>query len=233
MTVTELVRLDGVSRVYGPPFVRALDGIDLAFARHEFVAIVGPSGSGKSTLLNMLGTLDLPTSGRVAINGIDVQSLSDDELSALRAHLIGFVFQQFHLNEGVTAVDNVADGLLYTGVRWRERRTRARKALERVGLGHRTNHRPRQMSGGERQRVAIARALVSDPPLLLADEPTGNLDSESGEGIIQLLHDLHRTGTTIIVITHDPDLAARLPRTVTIKDGTIVSDRSRTTERRP
>jgi putative ABC transport system ATP-binding protein len=213
-----------VTRTYGSPPVRALAGVDLTVERGEMIAIVGPSGSGKSTLLNVLGTLDRPTSGTAYIDGADVGRLSDAALSALRAHRIGFVFQQFHLRDGIDAVDNVADGLLYTGTPRRERRARAQDALRRVGLGHRLDHAPGQLSGGERQRVAIARAIIGDPPLLLADEPTGNLDSVSGESIVQLLHELNVDGTTVVVITHDADLADRLPRRVSITDGVIVSD---------
>ncbi|NYF09539.1 putative ABC transport system ATP-binding protein [Leifsonia sp. AK011] len=224
--MSALLDLAGVVRVYGTPPVTALAGIDLVVERGEFVAVVGASGSGKSTLLNIIGTLDRPTSGRVSIAGVDTRNLDDAALSALRARRLGFVFQQFHLREGATARDNVADGLLYTGVPRRERQARAQHALERVGLGHRVTHRPHQLSGGERQRVAIARAVVGDPPLLLADEPTGNLDSRSGEGVVELLHELNAAGTTIIVITHDTDLAARLPRRVTISDGMVVSDSS-------
>ena len=222
--MSRILSLRDVRRTYGQPPVAACAGVSLDVDYGEFVAIVGPSGSGKSTLLNLIGTLDRPSSGTVEIDGVDVGSLGDTRLSALRANRIGFVFQQFHLADGVNAVDNVADGLLYNGVPRSERRRRARSALERVGLGHRLDHRPHQMSGGERQRVAIARAVVGDPPLLLADEPTGNLDSASGAAIAELLHELHRQGTTVIVITHDNELAAKLPRQIAIRDGRVVGD---------
>jgi len=222
--MSRILSLRDVRRTYGQPPVAACAGVSLDVDYGEFVAIVGPSGSGKSTLLNLIGTLDRPSSGTVEIDGVDVGSLGDTRLSALRANRIGFVFQQFHLADGVNAVDNVADGLLYNGVPRSERRRRARSALERVGLGHRLDHRPHQMSGGERQRVAIARAVVGDPPLLLADEPTGNLDSASGASIVELLHELHHQGTTVIVITHDNELAAKLPRQIAIRDGRVVGD---------
>jgi putative ABC transport system ATP-binding protein len=222
--MTPLIRLTDVVRSFGSPPVTALAGVNLTIEEGEFVAIVGASGSGKSTLLNVIGTLDRPTSGSVSIDGVDTNRLSDNELSALRSRRIGFVFQQFHLREGVTALENVADGLLYTGTPRAERRLRANAALERVGLGHRLTHQPHQMSGGERQRVAIARAVIGDPPLLLADEPTGNLDSRSGERVVELLHSLHASGTSIVVITHDVNLAARLPRRVSIRDGVVLSD---------
>ena len=224
--MSRILSLRDVKRTYGEPPVAACAGVSLEIDDGEFVAIVGPSGSGKSTLLNLIGTLDRPSSGTVEIDGVDVGSLSDAKLSALRASRIGFVFQQFHLADGVNAVDNVADGLLYRGVPRSERRRRARAALERVGLAHRLDHRPHQMSGGERQREAIARAVVGEPPLLLADEPTGNLDSTSGASIVELLHELHSQGTTIIVITHDNELAAQIPRQIAIRDGRIVGDSS-------
>lgn len=219
-----LVSLANVHRSYGSPPVQACAGITLDIHYEELVAIVGPSGSGKSTLLNLVGTLDKPTSGIARIDGIDVNELDDRSLSALRAHRIGFVFQQFHLAEGTTTVDNVADGLLYVGVAKAERRRRAVLALKRVGLGHRLDHRPHQLSGGERQRVAIARAVVGEPPLLLADEPTGNLDSASGAAIVALLHELNQQGTTVVVITHDNDLATEFPRRIAIRDGRILRD---------
>jgi putative ABC transport system ATP-binding protein len=220
-----VAELRGVTRVYpGPPPVWALGGVDLRVDDGELVGIVGPSGSGKSTLLNVLGTLDRADGGSVRIDGHDVASLSDRQLSALRAHRIGFVFQQFFLTPGVTALDNVATGLLYAGLPAAERRRHAKEMLERVGLGDRVHHRPHELSGGQSQRVAVARALVGRPSILLADEPTGALDSESGAGVLELLHELHQSGTTIVVITHDHEVAAMLPRQVHIRDGRIVSD---------
>jgi putative ABC transport system ATP-binding protein len=224
-TAEAIVTLRGVGRQY-PGGVVALRDVNLDIARDELVAIVGPSGSGKSTLLNVIGTLDRPSAGSVVIDGFDVAQLSDSELSALRAGRIGFVFQLFHLAPGMPVIDNVADGLLYAGIALRERRRRAARALERVGMGHRLTHRPHELSGGEKQRTAIARAVVGEPALLLADEPTGALDSNAGESLMRLLADLHQDGTTIVVITHDKDVAAHLSRQVSMLDGWVVGDRT-------
>jgi putative ABC transport system ATP-binding protein len=215
---------DVVKEYPGDPPTRVLHGVDLVVLRGELVGIVGPSGSGKSTLLHIVGTLDRATSGEVRIAGHDVARLADKQLSALRSREIGFVFQQFFLLAGMSALDNVAEGLLYTGSRLRGRRDRARDALVRVGLGHRLDHNTEKLSGGERQRVAIARALVGEPSVLLADEPTGNLDSRAGHAIVELLHELNRDGSTIVVITHNRDIADSLPRHVAVRDGLIEAD---------
>ena len=207
-----------------PGGVDALRGVGLIVEEGELLAVVGPSGSGKSTLLHIMGTLDRPSTGAVRVAGHDVASLSDRRLAALRARHIGFVFQQFFLVEGLSAVENVAQGLLYSGVPAAERRRRAAEQLEHVGLGHRLTHRPAELSGGERQRVAIARALVGRPSIVFADEPTGNLDTSSGAQIIALLRELNAEGTTILVITHDLEVAGSLPRRVHIRDGTIELD---------
>jgi putative ABC transport system ATP-binding protein len=217
------LRLRGVVKEYAGG-VHALRGVDLAIARGELVAIVGPSGSGKTTLLQIMGTLDRPTSGDVLFDGRDVSDARDDELAALRAHRIGFVFQDFHLIDSVDAVDNVANGLLYTGRPARERRAHARDALERVGLGHRLEHRANQLSGGERQRIAIARAIAGCPTVVFADEPTGNLDSRTGAEIVDLLRELNTGGSTLVVITHDAEIARSFPRQVHMRDGEILSD---------
>ncbi|MEO3811839.1 ABC transporter ATP-binding protein [Sphaerisporangium sp. B11E5] len=218
-----MIHLENVVKTYGNG-TTALHGVDLKIVTGELLAIVGPSGSGKSTLLHIIGLLDRPTSGRVTLAGQDVAQLPDRELSRLRASLIGFVFQQFHLAAGVSALDNVADGMLYSGVPLSERRRRAVLALERVGLGDRLSHRPHELSGGEQQRVAVARAVVKEPTVLYADEPTGNLDSASGSEVLDVLRTLHRDGTTVAIITHDHEVADAAERQVGIRDGRVVTD---------
>jgi putative ABC transport system ATP-binding protein len=224
---TPVLDVDGVTKTYpGEPPVHALRGVSLTVGQGELVGIVGPSGSGKTTLLQLMGTLDRPTSGKIRITGLDVAIMADDDVAYLRATRIGFVFQQFFLAEHSTVVDNVADGLLYAGIPITQRRERALDALKLVGLAERPHARPTQLSGGQRQRLAIARALVGQPTIVLADEPTGNLDQATGQSILGLIDQLHKAGSTIVVITHDHAIAERMPRKIEILDGHIVADTS-------
>lgn len=221
-----LIEIRDMYKIYNPGEneVRAIDGVNLTIEHGEFVAIIGQSGSGKSTLMNMLGLLDVPTSGKYLLNGHDVEGLTDDELSDIRNKEIGFIFQGFNLITSLTAVENVELPLVYRGMKKEERNKLAIDALNRVGLSHRLDHLPKQMSGGQQQRVAIARAVAARPPIILADEPTGNLDSHSGVEVMKILHELHEEGRTIILITHDNDIANEAQRVIRIQDGQIVSD---------
>ncbi len=221
-----MIRLAGITKHYrmGDEEVRALDGVDLHIGRNEYVALIGPSGSGKSTLMNLIGCLDTPTDGTYVLNGRDTSSMDDVELARVRNQEIGFVFQSFHLLPRLTVLDNVCQPLVYRGLPRAERQRLAMRALEQVGLGNRTSHRPNQLSGGQRQRVAVARALVGRPSILLADEPTGNLDSRTSAEIMALFDELHASGQTVVVVTHEPDIAAHCRRTIRIGDGRIVDD---------
>jgi putative ABC transport system ATP-binding protein len=222
--VTTVLELERVTKRYsGDPPVDALRGIDLRIDEGELVALIGPSGSGKSTLLHVVGTLERPSEGVVRVAGADTSELSDVEVAGLRAHRLGFVFQQFFLLNGICVLDNVANGLLYRGIRRAERRRRAAEVLDRIGLSDRLDHLPQHLSGGEQQRVAIARAVVGRPALVLADEPTGNLDTTTGASILELLRDLNRDGHTIVVVTHDQDIAASLDRQIEMRDGRVVA----------
>lgn len=227
-TTTEnyLIQISGMTKIYNPGEneVHALDGIDLTICEKEFVAIIGHSGSGKSTLMNMIGCLDVPTDGIYMLHGIDVSDMEDDELSDVRNREVGFVFQGFNLIQNLTALENVELPLIYRGVKKKERRLLAINALEKVGLSNRLEHRPAQMSGGQQQRVAIARAIAQAPPIILADEPTGNLDSHSTSEIMNILHELHEEGHTVIIITHDNEIARNADRIIRISDGKIIYD---------
>lgn len=218
-----MIKITNLCKVYkmGENEVHALNNVSLNIKEHEFVSIIGPSGSGKSTLMNMLGCLDVPSSGEYILDGKEIKKMSDDELAKIRNDKIGFVFQGFNLLPKLTAIENVELPLIYQGVVAKERRERAKKALEEVGLGERVNHKPTELSGGQQQRVAIARALITNPPLILADEPTGNLDSSSGKEIMELFHKLNKNGNTIVLITHDSGVAKQAQRMIRIKDGKL------------
>jgi putative ABC transport system ATP-binding protein len=234
MMPTPRLEVDSVTKSYpGEPPIQALREVNLTIGPGELVGIVGPSGSGKTTLLQLMGTLDRPTSGRVRITGLDVATMADEDVAYLRATRIGFIFQQFFLAEHSTVLDNVADGLLYAGIPLNQRRQQALDALELVGLAGRPHARPTQLSGGQRQRVAIARALVGQPAIVLADEPTGNLDQATGHAILALIDQLHQAGSTIVVITHDQSIAGRMPRKVELIDGCVVADTRSVSEERP
>jgi putative ABC transport system ATP-binding protein len=229
MTGTSIIRVRGLTRDYslGSETIRALRGVNLTIARNEYVAIMGPSGSGKSTLMNLLGCLDTPTAGEYWLNGVEVSRMNDDQLARVRNREIGFVFQTFNLLPRASALHNVELPLIYAGVGWAERRRQASQALARVGLQDRMHHRPNELSGGQRQRVAIARALVNEPSILLADEPTGNLDSTTSSEIMDVFAQLHAQGQTVIVVTHETDIAERAHRVVTLRDGVVHSDQLR------
>jgi putative ABC transport system ATP-binding protein len=222
-----MIRLSGIVKRYlmGEEELMALAGVDLHIGRNEYVALIGPSGSGKSTLMNLIGCLDTPSEGTYVLNGRDTSSMTDNELAQVRNQEIGFVFQSFHLLPRLTVLENVMQPLVYRGIPRAERAARAKEALEQVGLGNRLGHRPNQLSGGQRQRVAVARALVGKPSILLADEPTGNLDSRTSEEIMALFDEVHRSGQTVVVVTHEPDIAAHCRRTLRVSDGRIVEDR--------
>lgn len=226
MKMRPMIDIRGMYKIYNPGEneVRAIDGLTLQIDPGEFVAIVGQSGAGKSTFMNMIGCLDVPTSGSYYLNGQDVSQMSDDQLSDIRNREIGFIFQSFNLISGLSALENVELPLIYRGLGAAERKTLATRALERVGLGDRMHHRPKEMSGGQQQRVAVARALAASPPVILADEPTGNLDSRSGVEVMNIIQQLHREGNTIVLITHDPGIAAEAPRQIQISDGRMIHD---------
>lgn len=222
-----MIEIINMSKIYriGDVEVRALNNVTLSIKQHEFVSIIGPSGSGKSTLMNMIGCLDVPTSGKYFLDGVEVSKLNDEQLANIRNHKIGFIFQGFNLLQKLTAVENVELPLIYQGVHTRERYERSVEALKLVGLESRVHHKPTELSGGQQQRVAIARALVGNPPMILADEPTGNLDSKSGKEIMRMLKELHKEGNTIVLITHDSEVAMQAERIVRIQDGEIIEDR--------